>query len=91
MNLPVFLKGRNVLWNVAIVCSTIVALGANLAGLLAGITIVIPHLLYIPVIIAAYRYPKHIPGDVVVDMKSTAHKLREFYDTGRYGAPSRGL
>ncbi len=59
MNLPVFLKGRNVLWNVAIVCSTIVALGANLAGLLAGITIVIPHLLYIPVIIAAYRYPKH--------------------------------
>jgi hypothetical protein len=37
--------------------------------------------------LVAYRYPKHIPADVIVDMKHTANKLRDFYDTGRYGAP----
>lgn len=37
--------------------------------------------------LVAYRYPKNIPDDVVLDMKVTANKLRDFYDSGRYGAP----
>ena len=31
---------------------------ANLAGLLAGITIVLPHLLYVPIALAGYWYPR---------------------------------
>ncbi len=58
MNPPAFLKGRDGLWNAAIIGAVVGALGINLIGLLAGITIVLPHLLYIPVVIAAYRYPK---------------------------------
>jgi hypothetical protein len=30
--------------------------------------------------LVAYRYPVHIPEDVVHDMKATANKLRDFYD-----------
>ena len=33
-------------------------LSINLIGLFNGITVALPHLLYIPVVIAAYRYPK---------------------------------
>jgi signal transduction histidine kinase len=58
MNILAFLKGRDALWNIGILAATAIALGANLAGLLVGVTIVLPHLLYIPVVIAAYRYPK---------------------------------
>ncbi|NYT21569.1 MAG: PAS domain-containing protein [Methanomicrobiales archaeon] len=58
MNLPAVLKGRDGLWNAAIIGAAVCALGINLTGLLVGITIVLPHLLYVPVVIAAYRYPK---------------------------------
>ena len=58
MNLPAFLKGRDGLWNAAIIGAAFCALGINLIGLLVGVTIVLPHLLYVPVVIAAYRYPK---------------------------------
>jgi len=58
VNLPAFLKGRDALWNVSIIAATVCALVVNLAGLLVGVIIVLPHLLYIPVVIAAYRYPK---------------------------------
>jgi PAS domain S-box-containing protein len=58
VNPVVLLKGRDALWNVAIIAATVCALVVNLAGLLIGVTIVLPHLLYIPVVIAAYRYPK---------------------------------
>jgi len=34
------------------------ALVVNLFGLLAGITVVIPHLLYIPIILASFYYPR---------------------------------
>ncbi|UUX92612.1 PAS domain-containing protein [Methanoplanus endosymbiosus] len=37
---------------------TAVAVGINLAGILFGVTIVLAHLLYFPVILAAYWYPK---------------------------------
>lgn len=58
MKVQDYLKESGVLWNIGIIVAAIVALGANLAGLIAGITIVLPHLLYIPVVIASYRYPR---------------------------------
>ena len=30
--------------------------------------------------LVAYRFPKHIPADIVQDMKVTANKLRGMYD-----------
>lgn len=30
--------------------------------------------------LVAYRYPTHIPADVVLDMKVAANRLRDFYD-----------
>jgi len=38
--------------------SVIAGLAANLYGLVAGVTIVIPHLLYIPIILVAFFYPR---------------------------------
>lgn len=38
--------------------AAVLALLANLAGLLAGVTVVLPHLLYIPIALAAYWYPR---------------------------------
>jgi signal transduction histidine kinase len=58
MKIRNYLKESGVLWNIGIILAVIMALGANLAGLIAGITIVFPHLLYIPVVIASYRYPR---------------------------------
>ncbi len=58
MTLPAILRGREGIWNAAIIITTIAALGANLAGLLVGFTVVLPHLLYIPVVITSYRYPR---------------------------------
>lgn len=37
---------------------TIVTLGINVAGILAGVTVVLAHFLYFPIILAAYWYPK---------------------------------
>ncbi|MBN1432938.1 MAG: GNAT family N-acetyltransferase [Methanomicrobiaceae archaeon] len=37
---------------------TILTIGINLAGILMGITIVLAHLMYFPIILAAYWYPK---------------------------------
>lgn len=36
----------------------VLALLANLAGLLAGVTVVLPHLLYVPIALAGYWYPR---------------------------------
>lgn len=58
MNLSSDLRTRDVIWDVVILATAAGALLVNLAGLLSGITIVIPHFLYIPVVIAAYRYPR---------------------------------
>ncbi|MDD1700364.1 MAG: ATP-binding protein [Methanoregula sp.] len=58
MNLPYNLSKRDLIWHALIFVSAFTALVANLIGLLNGISVVIPHLLYIPVVIAAYRYPK---------------------------------
>ncbi len=58
MNHPAVLRGRDVFWDGAITGTAAAALILNLIGLLNGITVAIPHLLYIPVVIAAYRYPR---------------------------------
>ncbi|MCU0630189.1 MAG: GNAT family N-acetyltransferase [Methanoregulaceae archaeon] len=50
---------RDSAWNIAIIASTAVSLGLILGGLLSGITIVFSHLLYIPVVLSAYRYPRY--------------------------------
>jgi signal transduction histidine kinase len=57
-SLRALFSGHNALWNGAIIGSTAAVLLLNLAGLVAGITAVLPHLLYIPVVAAAYRYPR---------------------------------
>jgi PAS domain S-box-containing protein len=41
-----------------ILLTLITAIAANLYGLIIGISIVIPHLLYIPIILAAFFYPR---------------------------------
>jgi PAS domain S-box-containing protein len=58
VNLPFVLLKRDIIWDTLIIVSASTVVLANLAGLLNGISIVLPHLLYIPVVIAAYRYPK---------------------------------
>ena len=58
MNLPHVLSKRDLVWDTLIVSSAFISLLVNLIGLANGITVAFPHLLYIPVVIAAYRYPK---------------------------------
>ena len=58
MNMPHFLSKRDLIWDVLIGASAFSALFLNLLGLLNGISVALPHLLYIPVVLAAYRYPK---------------------------------
>ncbi|ABN57363.1 MAG: ATP-binding protein [Methanoculleus horonobensis] len=41
-----------------VAASVLVAFIANAAGLLAGVTIVLPHLLYLPIVLAAYWFPR---------------------------------
>jgi PAS domain S-box-containing protein len=38
--------------------STLIVFAANAAGLFAGITVVLPHLLYLPIVLAAYWFPR---------------------------------
>jgi signal transduction histidine kinase len=58
VNLPAALRERDLAWDTAIAGATAAALILNLVGLLSGITVAIPHLLYIPVVMASYRYPR---------------------------------
>jgi signal transduction histidine kinase len=58
VNTPLFLSKRDLIWDVLIGVSAFTALFLNLFGLLNGIFVALPHLLYIPVVLAAYRYPK---------------------------------
>jgi PAS domain S-box-containing protein len=51
-----FRKDRT--WAGIIIVLAAATLLANLWGLLNAITVVIPHLLYLPIIIAAYRFPR---------------------------------
>ena len=54
-----FLKReRSILIPAAIIFTTILAFILNLSGWFLGITIVFPHIFYIPIILAAYYYPR---------------------------------
>ncbi|HIH03942.1 MAG TPA: PAS domain-containing protein [Methanoregulaceae archaeon] len=53
---------RRALIRPALVAGTAsVALLANFAGLLGGVTVVLPHLLYVPIALAGYWYPRRGP------------------------------
>ena len=58
MNPNTRFENRNILWNAVILGTAAAALLANFTGLLFGISTGIPHLLYIPVVIASYQYPR---------------------------------
>lgn len=58
MSSPTSLYRDDVLWKAVVIGSAGLALGLNLAGLLAGIVGIFPTLLYVPVVIGAYRYPR---------------------------------
>jgi signal transduction histidine kinase len=58
MNLSARFENHDLLWNAVILGTAAAALLANLTGLLFGISTGIPHLLYIPVVISAYQYPR---------------------------------
>jgi signal transduction histidine kinase/predicted GNAT family acetyltransferase len=59
VRLPYILSKRDLIWDALIGVSACIAVIINLVGLLMGITVVVPHLLNIPVVIAAYHYPKY--------------------------------
>ncbi len=58
MRITAMATSRNLFWNMAILCTAVAALLVNIIGLLYGFSTGIPHLLYIPVVIAAYQYPR---------------------------------
>lgn len=58
MNLSLNWLKRKIVWELLTGFTTFFTLLINFIGLLNGITVALPHLLYIPVVIAAYRYPK---------------------------------
>ena len=52
---------------ILIFLTLIITLAANLYGLFIGISIVIPHLFYIPIILTAFFYPKRgVPFAVIL-------------------------
>ena len=52
-----------------ILLTVVVVFAANLYGLIAGVSIVIPHLFYIPIILAAFFYPRRgIPFAIVLSV-----------------------
>jgi signal transduction histidine kinase len=73
MDLQARFYRRDLLWNAVILGTAAVALLANLTGLLFGISTGIPHLLYIPVVIAAYQYPRR--GAVIAGCISAIYLL----------------
>ncbi len=58
MKIAAMATSRNLVWNMAILGTAVAALLVNIIGLLYGFSTGIPHLLYIPVVIAAYQYPR---------------------------------
>ncbi|HZD43156.1 MAG TPA: hypothetical protein VE134_03785, partial [Methanomicrobiales archaeon] len=45
-------------WILALAAATIFTIGLNIYGILFGITVVLPHLFYLPIVIASYRFQK---------------------------------
>lgn len=59
--MPVETVDRSFLRPALVASSTAAALLANLAGFSADITVVFPHLFYIPIVLAGYWYPRRGP------------------------------
>jgi len=58
MKLPAGFENRQLFWKAAVIGTAAAALLASVIGLLFGISTAIPNLLYIPVVLAAYQYPR---------------------------------
>jgi signal transduction histidine kinase len=58
VKLPAAFEKRDLFWYAVISGTAVAALAATTIGLLFGFTAGIPHLLYIPVVIAAYQFPR---------------------------------
>ena len=54
-------RRRGLIRPTIVVGTAALTLLANLAGLFAGITVVLPHLLYVPIALAGYWYPRRGP------------------------------
>ena len=80
MNIPRAIGRDDVTWIAAVAGTALVALLATLAGLLLGITTAIPHLLYIPVVIASYRYPRR--GTIIAAVIGGLYVLEVILVTG---------
>ncbi|MFA4877169.1 MAG: GNAT family N-acetyltransferase [Methanoregula sp.] len=80
MNLPVRFENRDLFWKAVILGTAVAALLATTAGLLFGITTGIPHLLYIPVVIASYQYPRR--GAVIAGCIGAVYLLSVFIIAG---------
>lgn len=58
MNPRPAIMSSQLFWDAVILATSAIVILLNLAGLILGVGTVFPHLLYIPVVIAAYKYPK---------------------------------
>jgi len=58
---------RREAWDGTIILTAGIAIAANIYGLMQGITIVLPHVFYIPIVIAAYWHPKRgVPISLII-------------------------
>ncbi|MFA4860860.1 ATP-binding protein [Methanoregula sp.] len=80
MKPPAGFERSDLVWKAGIIGTAAVALLATLTGLLFGITTGIPHLLYIPVVLAAYRYPRR--GAVIAGCIGAVYLLQVFLLAG---------
>ena len=67
------LRARDIVWDATVLGTAAAALLLNLFGLLNGITAVVPHLLYVPVVVAAYRYPRY--GGIIAGIIGAVYLL----------------
>jgi PAS domain S-box-containing protein len=58
MNPRPAITGSKIFWDIVILATSAIVILLNMAGLILGVSTVFPHLLYIPVVLAAYKYPK---------------------------------
>lgn len=66
MSVFLVFQGNDKNWNIVLVISSGTSLLINLLGLMLGGTTIFFPLLYIPVVIGSYRYPRAGPGIAVV-------------------------
>jgi signal transduction histidine kinase/GNAT superfamily N-acetyltransferase len=80
MRLPAAFERGDLFWYAVIAGTTVVALLATFVGVLFGFFSGIPHLLYIPVVIAAYQYPRR--GAIIAGCIGGIYLLMVFFFAG---------